>query len=229
MTVVCATRGEAGSPAPGSGIAAADLPQVRTAELRRAAILLGARRVSVLDHRDSGLDGDAAPGTLCATPVDDLASQLAALIDEVRPHVVVTLDGSDGHRDHVHVREATLRAVPLSGWAVDRVYLHCLPRRLMQQWVAELQAREPGSDYLQLGELGTPDDDITTVIDSSALLDLREQAIRVHASQVSPYEVMGPELRRAFLGAEHLRRMHPQPPPTVRESDIFDTTSGVPS
>lgn len=221
VTILCATRGEAGSPAPGSGIEVADLPAVREAELHEAAALLGAGRVRLLTHRDSGMDGEPAAGTLCATAADDLASEIAAVVDDVQPHVVVTLDGSDGHRDHVRMRDATLQAVESARWQAERAYLHCLPRRLMQQWVDELHEKEPGSNYLHLGELGTPDEDISTVIDTSGLLDLRERAIAVHASQVSPYEVMEPDLRRAFLSAEHLRRVRPSLGADERRTDLF--------
>lgn len=221
VTIVCATRGEAGSPAPGSGIDAADLAVVRADELHQAATMLGAHRVVLLSYRDSGMDGEPAPGTLCAGSLPGLVTELAALVDEVRPHVIVTLDGSDGHRDHVRMREAMLLAFKQSSWQVERVYLHCLPRRLMRQWVDRLHAKEPGSNYLHLGQLGTPDDELTTVIDTSALLDLRERAIAVHASQVSPYEVMEPDLRRAFLTAEHLLRVHPEPPPATLEQEMF--------
>ena len=221
VTILCATRGEAGSPAPGSGLEVADLPVVREAELHEAAALLGAREVRLLAHRDSGMEGEPAPGTLCATTVEGLAPEIAAVVDDVQPHVVVTLDGSDGHRDHLRMRDATLLAVESARWRTESVYLHCLPRRLMRRWVEELHAKEPGSNYLHLGELGTPDEDITTVVDTSALLDLRERAIAVHASQVSPYEVMEPDLRRAFLGAEHLRQVRPSPNAAVRASGVF--------
>jgi LmbE family N-acetylglucosaminyl deacetylase len=219
--VVCATRGEAGTPAPGSAVQPAELGAVREAELRRAAALLGVQRVEVLRWRDSAMDGPAGTGTLVGADPAEVVAAVASVIDDFRPTVVVTLDGSDGHRDHVRIRDATLRAVDNAGWQTDRVYLYCLPRRLMRRWVAELQRREPGSDYLALGELGTPDEDITTVIDTAELYDLREQAIAIHASQTSPYEIMGPEFRRAFLSTETLRRVRPAAEPGTAETALF--------
>jgi len=207
--VACATRGEAGTAAPGRGYDDAELPVVREAELREAAALLGAERVDLLGWVDSGMEGAAAAGALADAALDDVAAAVAAVIDGYRPDIVVTLDGSDGHRDHITMREATLAAVDRADWAVDRVYLHCLPQRLMRQWVEELRAHQPGSDHLALGELGTPESEITTTIDTADLLPLRERAIAAHASQTSPYEVMGPELRREFLTVERLRRIRP--------------------
>lgn len=219
--VACATRGEAGSPTPGRGLDDADMAVVREGELRAAAALLGVARVELFDWVDSGMDGPAAPATLVAAPLHEVASRLAELIDDVRPTVLVTLDASDGHRDHVHIRDATLAAVDLAVWATPRVYLHCLPQHLMRRWVDALVEEQPDSQHLGLGELGTPESEITTVIDTSELLDRRERAIAVHRSQTSPYEVMPTELRRDFLTAERLRRIVPAWPGGPVETDIF--------
>ncbi|MGH8977796.1 MAG: PIG-L deacetylase family protein, partial [Acidimicrobiia bacterium] len=60
--VLCATRGEAGE----SRVPTDDLAAVREAELRNAARILGVGTVRVLDHVDSGMKGEPAPGTLAA-------------------------------------------------------------------------------------------------------------------------------------------------------------------
>lgn len=219
--VACATRGEAGSPTPGRGLDGADMAVVREAELRDAAALLGVERVELFDWVDSGMDGESGPGTLVAAPVAEVASRIGALIDEVQPTVVVTLDASDGHRDHAHVRDATMLAVGAAVRPPDRVYLHCLPQRLMRKWVEALAAGQPDSDHLALGELGTPEEEITTVVDTTDHLDLRERAIAVHRSQTSPYEVMPADLRREFLTAERLRRVRPAWAGGPVEPEIF--------
>ena len=129
---------------------------VREAELRAAADLLGVERVELLDWADSGMQGEPAEGTLAAAALDEVAGRVASLIDEVRPTVVVTLDASDGHRDHAHMRDAVLLAVERSEWNVGRVYLHCLPQQLMRRWVEALIEQQPDSEHLGLGDLGTP-------------------------------------------------------------------------
>jgi N-acetyl-1-D-myo-inositol-2-amino-2-deoxy-alpha-D-glucopyranoside deacetylase len=53
---------------------------------------------------------------------------------------------------------------------------------------------------------GTPDDELTTVIDTSEHLDQRWRAIRLHASQVPPFDAMSFEMQRAFLTKDHLMR-----------------------
>src|SRR3954447_14239186 len=66
VAVCCATRGEAGEPAPDSGVGIEDLGVVREAELRAAAAHLGVERVDVLDDADSGMEGDPPAGSLAA-------------------------------------------------------------------------------------------------------------------------------------------------------------------
>ena len=219
--VACATRGEAGSPTPGRGLDDADMAEVRESELREAAELVGVGRVELFDWVDSGMDGEPIPGSLCAAPVVEVAAVIASLIDDVCPSVVVTLDASDGHRDHAHIRDATLRAVEVSSWRPSGVYLHCLPQQLMRKWVEALVREQPDSEHLGLGDLGTPEDKITTIIDTTEFLELREQAIAVHRSQTSPYEVMPAGLRREFLTAERLQRVHPDWDGGPVETDIF--------
>ncbi len=194
--VACATRGELGEVAPGLCHVPPGpdvLGHIREAELRTAAALLGVGRVEVLGWCDSGVDGDPAPGSLCAAPPEDVEAAIARILDEERPDVVVTLDASDGHRDHAAVRDATLAAVDACR---DRpgVYLWCLPRSLMQAFT--------GVDHL-----GTPDGEITHVVDASDVLERRWEAMRAHRTQVPPYDAMAPALQRAFLGTDHLREV----------------------
>jgi len=199
VVVACATRGELGEPAPGLDPAdptPEQLGQIREDELRRATALLGVRRVELLGWIDSGVDGEPAPGSLCAADPADVESAIARLLEQERPDVVVTLDASDGHRDHAVVRDATIAAVDAASHPPAATYLWCLPRSLMQAFT--------GIDHL-----GTPDDEITTVVDTSHLLELRWRAMRAHRSQVPPYEGMEPELQHAFLATDRLRRVRP--------------------
>ena len=198
VVVACATRGELGEMA---GLAAgerapADLGDIREGELRAAAQLLGVARVDLLGWRDSGTGGPAAPGSLVGADPHEVASAIAAIVEAERPDVVVTLDASDGHRDHAVVRDATLAALGRTTWRPTRTYLWCLPRSLL-------------ADFAGVPGIGTPDDEITTVVDVSGHVELRWKAIRTHASQVPPYDAMSPELAHAFLSTDRLLRIDP--------------------
>ena len=198
VVVACATRGElgemadpdAGNPSP------AQVGEIREAELRAAATLLGAAQVELLGWLDSGTTGDAAPGSLVAADPRVVEQAIAGVIEREQPDVVVTLDASDGHRDHAVVRDATLAAVKRVDPKPERVYLFCLPRSLL-------------ADFAGVPGLGTPDDEITTVVDVREHLDLRWKAIRTHASQSPPYDAMSPEVARAFLATDRFLRIEP--------------------
>lgn len=207
-TVVCATRGEAGERL--GGDPAAELSVVRERELREAAAAMGVNRVAVLNFRDSGMSGDPEPDSLVAAPIDDVTQRVLALIEEISPHVVVTLDAGDGHRDHARIRDATLAAVDAARWQVTNVYLQCLPQSLMQRWVDHMARTDPSWDHLDGPVPGTPDEDVTVRIDTSEFLAKRDVAIAIHASQRSPYDGLPDDLRRAFLTTEYLRQVRPQ-------------------
>ena len=199
--VLCATRGEAGE----SRIAADDLAATREAELRAAARILGVTEVRLLDHRDSGMTGEPAPGTLVATDPATVVEEVRAVIDELRPDVVVTLDASDGHRDHAVMRDATLAAIDAATHPPAATYLGCLARSSMVRWADHQRAQGAGEAYVALSELGTPDEDITLTVDVGAQLATRWDAIRAHASQASPYDGLPPELQGEFLATDRLR------------------------
>ncbi len=219
--VCCATRGEAGEPAPGSGVTREDLPAVRERELRTAARLLQVSRVDVLDFADSGMSGPAGPDTLAGAAFTDVRDQVRERLDDFQPHVLVTLDAGDGHRDHARIRDATLAAAQQAHWRVARLYLHCLPQALMRRWLEHMAREHPTSQHLDADVPGTPEDLITTVVETGRHLAERERAIAAHASQVSPYEGLPTDLRLAFLTTEHLRRVVPAWTGGNRERDIF--------
>lgn len=204
VTVICATRGEAGERRPDPETDGWPLGLVREVELRRAAAVLGVSAVEVLDHRDSGFDGPVSVGALVRVPLARLADQLEWRLGRLRADVVLTLDGSDGHRDHVHVRDALGLAVARL-WCEPRLVHASLANSLMREWAAVTAERDPDSAYLTLAldDLGRPDAELTA-LDTSAVLDVRERAIACHRSQASPFDGLPRDLRRRFLTTDHV-------------------------
>lgn len=206
VTVVCATRGEAGERTDAVP-ADADLGAVRVAELHDAAAILGAHQVEVLDYADSGFDGPMPAGALAGAPVDRLATRFGDLVAEHRPTVVVVLDGSDGHRDHVHVRDAMRAALP--GVAASPLLVEIgLPNRLMRLWAEEMRTAHPDVPYLEidLERFGTPDDRITDVVELADLVELRERAMAAHRSQRPPTDGLSRAVTLAFIERAYLVR-----------------------
>jgi N-acetyl-1-D-myo-inositol-2-amino-2-deoxy-alpha-D-glucopyranoside deacetylase len=209
VTVICATRGEAGERVPSDETDHLPLGDVRERELFAAAAVLGVDAVELLSFVDSGWDGPIAPGTLCAAPIEDVADLLARRLKASAATVVVIIDGSDGHRDHLHIRRAVEHALGQMASPPRLVQLG-LSRQLMRRWVDEMRARSSDTVYLDLDvdTLGTADE-LLTPIDVSQYLATRERGIACHRSQTSPYEGLSPELRRAFLSTDFVRKSTP--------------------
>ncbi|MGH8962588.1 MAG: PIG-L deacetylase family protein [Jatrophihabitantaceae bacterium] len=209
VQVCCATLGEEGELSPGFDLAGRTLAETRHDELRAAAAVLGAEVVEPLGLRDSGWDGSPPDGSLYALDAHELAARLTDVLLAHRPDVVITLAGDDGHRDHGRLADAVTAAFGQAAFEAARLYLWCLPNDLMKRWAAEMASLRPDTAHLalEIAELGTSPDDITTVLDTSAHLATRWRAIAAHASQTSPYDGLSPELAEAFLSTDHLIRL----------------------
>ena len=202
VTVICATRGESGQRRPDPTTDGWPLGLLREAELCQAAVVLGVDEVVILDHVDSGFSGPTPAGALVDTPIDHLADELVAQLEALGPDVVITLDGSDGHRDHQHMRDAVTLAVARYGGTVRLVH-SCLARSLMSDWVEVMRTEAPDREYLALDQIGRPDDELVAV-DTSSVLTIRERAIACHLSQTSPFDDLPTDLRRRFLTIDHI-------------------------
>ena len=195
VVLVTATRGEEGGVHdPDEESAGERLGAIRTLELQNACEILGVDRQAFLGYRDSG-NGDGAtppdPTTFMAAPLDEAADRLAALLRQERPDVVVTYtaDGTYAQPDHVKAHATTVAALDLladEGWRPRKLYLHAVPSSFVHSTVAA--ARDAG--IALPGELaqmeGVPDEQITTAVDVSDVLDLKLAACVAHASQMQP-------------------------------------------
>ena len=199
-SVVCATRGEAGQVADGVEVPAAGLGALREQELRDAADVLGVTEVRMLGFGDSDMNGDLAPGTLCAVPLHDVVDAVHEAATDFGADVLVSLDGTD-HRDHARARDAARQVADSLGLPL---YLVAIPRSLLQRWVDHQRAADPGSAYLEVVDIGTPDDQLTHVFDTEELYERRWEAMRAHRSQTGPFAGLPEDLERAFLTREYL-------------------------
>lgn len=225
-TVVASlSLGEAGGNVLGGDPPPGGLGGLREAELRSAARLLNVDEVEVLGLRDSGMSGPPPPGSICAMPFERLVDTVRQVLDRHEPSVVITLDGSDGHRDHQRVCAAVVAAVD-AGAPGTAVYAHCLPRTLMWQWLRHKSGQAEAAPYVDYPEIGTPDEDVTTVIDTSRHYETRLRAIALHASQSSPFDGLPEDLARSFLAAEHLRRLRPVWAGGPLETDLVGLAPG---
>jgi LmbE family N-acetylglucosaminyl deacetylase len=226
VTVICATRGEAGERRPDPATDGWPIGLLRETELCQAAIVLGVDEVRFLDLVDSGFSGDVPPDALVSVPVDRLAGRVLDHLAELRPDVVLTLDGSDGHRDHIHLRDAVAVAVVRLERPV-RLVNSSLARSLMIAWAQAMRSHEPDRAHLAISDdqLGRPDDELTP-IDTSEVLPIRERAIACHLSQASPFDQLPPLLRHRFLTVDHVVDATPSAPVPLHPPTNHLTTTG---
>ncbi|MFN8590866.1 MAG: PIG-L family deacetylase [Thermomicrobiales bacterium] len=221
VTVISATRGEAGE----SSIPGLDDPErlgaVRETELRDAMHELGVDDVRFLDYHDSGLAASSQPDPLALTeiPVGVVAARLAELIRSLQPQTIVTFgsDGIYGHPDHIHIHDAASLAVHLAAdaawhgtdahpWATPSVYFATAPREELQAMAAADDGPLSWISPEWRSHLGTPTAQITHILDLSPWAPFKEAAIRAHRTQIAPggpLSSMPEEARERWLSREH--------------------------
>lgn len=171
VSLVTATRGDAGRAGEPPLCARTDLPARREAELHDAARLLGISHVTVLAYLDKHL-ADA--------PTHKIRGELVAAIRRHRPQVVITFDpdGANQHVDHVAISRFASDAVAAASdprWYPETGPAHAVQRLLwsspVMPWDAPKSpdlAREAGVDFL---------------IDIARYRETKAAALRAHRTQ----------------------------------------------
>ena len=230
VTLVTCTLGELGEVIPPDLAYLAwdkdgGLGQYRIGELAAACAELG-----VTDHRFLGQPGKWRDSGMMGTPTNDLdgcfwradveeaARDLLAVIREVRPQVIVTYDdhGFYGHPDHIQAHRVAWRAFELAGGLVRKFYATAIPRSVLAEAMALMQADGTGgevcgADFTRVETVeelpfGTDDDQVTTEIDASEYLDAKLAAMRAHATQIavdSPFFALSDKVGRRAMGTEY--------------------------
>ena len=191
--------------------------------------------------RDSGMVG--APRRRQTRFADaDLGwvgDQLADVIAELRPHVVVTYDpdGGYGHPDHIQAHRVTTAAIAAVAdrWRVPKFYWTVVSAEAFHAGLESLEPEDVGADWVwPTGEVpfGFAEDQITAVIDAPEHLADKAAAIAAHATQVE----VGPT-GRAFalsnkfalpiLGQEHYVLVSGQPGSTDAKGWEHDLLAGI--
>jgi len=234
VVLVVATSGEAGLAA--GDPTADELGARRERELAAAAEAIGAARVVLLGHPDSGSEpGQRVPDgrvTFAELPPLKVADELAAVLREERADVLTTYDaaGGYGHPDHVQVHRAGRLAAQLAGTPV--VLEATVDRELLLRATTLLRGAAavlPMPHLPDLTSAFTPHRELTHRIDVRPQLDQKLAALRAHASQADSDEGLrtvalllrlpGP-VRRRVLGTEWFREVG-RSPGAVPLDDVF--------
>ena len=206
--LVTATGGEAGeilNPEMDSPEVAANLAEVRAAELAEAARIIGFDDVVMLGYRDSGMPGSDAndhPGAFCSQPFDDVLERLVGVVRSQRPDVVLGYDAHEfyPHPDHLRVHRLSTALAqaaadesqfPDAGdpWNIQKVYAPVFTiERITSLHNAMLESvgESPFEMWLErLAGIEEPQRKLTQ-IDVTGFVDLGRDALRAHRTQVDP-------------------------------------------
>ena len=253
VTLVTCTLGEEGEILVPSlaGLASDQADQLggyRIGELSRALEELGVTDQRFLGgtgrYRDSGMIGtpqNEHPRAFWRADVEAAAAELASVIREVQPQVVVTYDpeGLYGHPDHIQAHRVTMRAIDCAAdsghadsWRVRKVYWPSEPRSLLARGIEAFatSAENPFAGQRDVDALPfvTPDEKLGARIDASAFAPAKQAAMRAHATQVDPgtwLHVLAENLGVEPVGVEYYIRAvgqaGPSPDANGWEDDLF--------
>ena len=249
VRLVCATRGEVGEIDPEYKETIQSAACLRTQELRCAVEQLGLSELYFLNYRDSGMPGAEAnkhPKALAAQPVEQVAKEVAHLIREVRPQVVLTFDPIGGYRhpDHIAIQRATVQAFDLAAspdfvdpeglpaFQPDSLYFHTMNKTFLKLSVAVMRlvgqnphefGRNKDIDLVSLTEVEFP---IHAKINYRPVKAIRKAAAACHASQGGADMQKGLRGLVDFLFAGHndtFMQAYPEPVAGQKvKRDLFD-------
>lgn len=228
ITLVCATNGDVGEISDPALAAPENLFVVRQQELRQAMAVTGVDDVRFLGYRDSGMDGtpdNDNPSSLYQAPPDQVVAQMVGIIREVRPNIVFTHDptGGYGHPDHITIHKRTSQAFEAAGdinilkdrisgdrpaWLPGSLYYTCFPRsnfQRMWQQMLDLGIEPPFASH-EVENIGSPDEDVTTTMDVSAYLDIKNASLACHRTQMDPtgpFAQLPDEMMREIMSTEY--------------------------
>ncbi|PWH07850.1 mycothiol conjugate amidase Mca [Brachybacterium endophyticum] len=250
VTVITCTGGERGDilnpQLAGDETILADMPAVRRTEMAAAQRVLG------VDHEwlgfvDSGLpEGEPKPelpeGCFALVPVEEAARPLVEAIRRLRPHVLTTYDENGGypHPDHIQAHRVSVHAFEMAAdpeyapelgepWEVSKLYyINGFSRSRFTGIATFLRDRGTPDEELEAMAERFPagtDRLVTTRVDISDQLEVRDAALRAHATQVDPlgffFHIPNDVLRESRFATDDYELRTSRIGVTLPETDLF--------
>jgi mycothiol S-conjugate amidase len=244
-------RGDVLNPALDRPEIKAHMARVRREEMARARQILGVEQ-RFLGFTDSGLpEGDPVPplpeGCFALTPLAEAAEPLVCAVREFRPHVMLTYDQAGGypHPDHIMTHRASVAAFeaaadpdayPEAGepWQPLKLYyfvtLHrakftALREEMLRRGLESPYPEHSGEwEERMNGRGGERRPEVTTRVPCGEFFEIRDEALRAHASQVDPagsWFWCPPEVRRAGWPTEDYHLARSLVDSELPEDDLF--------
>jgi N-acetyl-1-D-myo-inositol-2-amino-2-deoxy-alpha-D-glucopyranoside deacetylase len=249
VTLVTCTRGEEGEVlVPGlSHLASTEqdlLGSHRETELALAMKALGISDYRFLGapstkFRDSGMMGtepNNRPDVFWQADLDTAAKILVDVIEEVKPHILITYDeiGGYGHPDHIQAHRVAMRASELSSWQIQKIYWNTIPKSIIAQSMEKM--KEIGSDFFGAESIddvpfAKDDEFVTTLIDGAEYVDSKMAAMKAHETQIAldgPFFALSDNLGMQIWGDEYYTLVKGvKSAPFDSKGREIDLTSGV--
>jgi N-acetyl-1-D-myo-inositol-2-amino-2-deoxy-alpha-D-glucopyranoside deacetylase len=249
VTLVTCTRGEEGEVlVPGlSHLASTEqdlLGSHRETELALAMKALGISDYRFLGapstkFRDSGMMGtepNNRPDVFWQADLDTAAKILVDVIEELKPHILITYDeiGGYGHPDHIQAHRVAMRASELSSWQIQKIYWNTIPKSVIAQSMEKM--KEIGSDFFGAESIddvpfAKDDEFVTTLINGAEYVDSKMAAMKAHETQIAldgPFFALSDNLGMQIWGDEYYTLVKGvKSAPFDSKGREIDLTSGV--
>jgi mycothiol S-conjugate amidase len=216
VTLTGGERGSVLNPAMDRPEVQADLARIRREEMARAREILGVEQRFLGFVDSGLPEGDPLPplpaGSFALVPLAEAAAPLVRLVRDFRPQVILTYDESGGypHPDHIKTHQVTVEAFEAAAdpdrypevggepWQPLKMYYFVAFHQA--KYVAlheELVRRGLESPYSKIFaeweerarkrlERGDKPLEITTRVAAADYFDIRDNALRAHATQIDP-------------------------------------------
>ena len=214
VSLVCATKGEAGEISDPSLATSENLGSVRENELRCACAAIGISDLYLLGYCDSGMEGtdeNELPTAFIKADPDEVRRKLVRIIRETKPQVIITFEpfGWYGHPDHIAAGRYATEAFKLAGdpEAYPEVEAPWRPARLFHA-VLLLSQFKAVADYAQEHDIDLDFPDQFPLEREEALV-----ARVTHRLDTQPYrekKSAATACHRTQFGDDHLFRRVPQ-------------------
>jgi N-acetyl-1-D-myo-inositol-2-amino-2-deoxy-alpha-D-glucopyranoside deacetylase len=249
VTLITCTRGEEGEVLTPelTHLASSEtdsLGEHREIELANAMKALGVTDFRFLaegegKYRDSGMMGtepNNRADVFWQADLEEASDYLVKVIDEVKPHILITYDeiGGYGHPDHIQAHRVAMRASEKSKWQIQKIYWNTMPKSVLAESMAKM--KELGSDFFGADNVddlpfAKEDSFVTTLIDGNSYVDAKMAAMKAHHTQISldgPFFALSNNLGLQVWGHEYYTLVKGEKSAPFdangRESDLF---SGV--
>ena len=199
VSLVTCTRGEEGEVlVPGLSHLASTLEdglgKHREIELANAMKELGISDFRFLgNYRDSGMMGtepNNRPDVFWQADLDEAADLLVRVIDEVKPHVLITYDefGGYGHPDHIQAHRVAMRAAEKSEWDIPKIYWNVMPVSVIQEGIDAMKGIDSdfwGAENAEDLPFAKDDSFVHALVDGNAYVDKKMNAMKAHSTQIA--------------------------------------------